>query len=121
MQEAQRGGLALTEDQRMLYRTILHTKLTIIRGPAGPVPKTSSHLLFLTADFSSRRRAGRVIGPSQVYPAAPPNQLHAFLLSLHMTLRGVVLREGLEYIGREGRKDGSPSSLLGKALPVWLL
>lgn len=54
-----------------------------------------------------RRWAGRVIGPSPTYPVAPPPWLYAFLLSFYKALRGFGLREGLEYISREGLKDVS--------------
>lgn len=71
-QEAQGRDLALTERQRVLYKTILQAKLTTIRKPDGPVLKTSSLLGCLTADFPPRMRGGTVIGPSSVHLAATP-------------------------------------------------
>lgn len=43
-QEAQGGGLALTDSQGVLCWAILQAKLDTIRRPAGPALKTSSLL-----------------------------------------------------------------------------
>ena len=85
--EAGRRGLALRA--RVLSRTILQAKLTIIRGPAGPVSKTSSHLGFLTADVSSSEgwKGYRTLICISSCPTSQWAVCNPALVTLHMALR----------------------------------